>query len=202
MACRDKSVDDRVVDDAGPPMTTTELRTPRLILRRWRESDREPFAQMNADAEVMRYFVRPLTQAESDASVARMTADFDRNDHGQWALEIPGEAPFIGFTGLWRPPYMPVVEVGWRLARSYWGKGYATEAARAAIDDGFERVGLKEIVSFTSPLNQPSIRVMEKLGMTHDAADDFEHPNVPVGHALRFHVMYRLSRTRWSSADK
>ncbi len=153
---------------------------------------------MNADVEVMRYFVRPLTGSESDAAVDRMMAAFDRDDHGQWALEIAGEAPFIGFTGLWHPPYMPaVVEVGWRLDKNYWGRGYATEAARAAMEDGFQRVGLEEIVSFTSPLNKPSLGVMEKLGMTHDPADDFEHPNVPVGHRLRPHVMYRMTSARW-----
>lgn len=178
-------------------MTATELRTPRLILRRWRESDREPFAHLNADPDVMRFFVSPLTRAESDAMVDRIMADFERDDHGLWALEIPGEAPFIGYTGLWHPPYMPVVEVGWRLDMPFWGRGFATEAARAALADGFERCGLEEIVSFTSPLNQPSVRIMERLGMTHDPADDFEHPNVPAGHPLRHHVMYRLSRSRW-----
>ena len=185
------------VDNADPQMMTTELRTQRLILRRWRESDREPFARLNGDPEVMRYFVAPHTRSESDAAVDRIMEDFERNDHGLWAVEIPGEASFIGYTGLWHPPYMQVVEVGWRLDKPYWGKGYATEAARAAVADGFERVGLNEIVSFTSPLNTPSIRVMERLGMTHDPADDFEHPNVPAGHPLRLHVMYRLSRERW-----
>ncbi len=181
-------------------MTTVELRTPRLILRRWRESDREPWARMNADPEVMRYYVAPLTRAEADAAMDRSVSAFERDGHGLWAVEVPAEASFIGYTGLWHPPYMPSgIEIGWRLDKPYWGRGYGPEAARAALEDGFTRIGLDEIVSFTSPLNKPSIRVMVKLGMTHDPADDFEHPNVPAGHPLKPHVLYRLKRADWEA---
>lgn len=172
-----------------------ELRTERLVLRRWRDSDREPFARMNADAEVMRFYVAPSSVAESNAFVDRIEQQFDQLDFGPWAVEIPGQAPFVGSVGLSVHPYFPTPEVGWRLDKPYWGKGYATEAARAAVADGFERIGLTEIVSFTTPFNVPSIRVMQRLGMTHDPADDFDHPNVPVGHPYRRHVLYRL-RTR------
>ena len=169
-----------------------ELRTERLILRRWRETDREAFARMNADPEVMRYFPRPLTREESDAYVDRIELQFDERGFGLWALEVPGVAPFIGYAGLSVPPFMPGVEIGWRVDSPYWGHGYATEAARATLADAFARVGLKEVVSFTSPLNSRSVAVMERLGMTHDPADDFDHPNVPEGHRLRRHVLYRI----------
>jgi len=174
-----------------------ELRTERLILRRWRPSDGEPFARMNADPEVMRYMIRPLTREESDAFVDRIERQFEEHGFGLWAVEIANEAPFIGYVGLSIPNFdahfTPAVEVGWRLDRPYWGRGYATQAARAAIADGFGRVGLREIVSFTGAANARSIAVMERLGMTRDPADDFEHPNVPEGHPHGHHVLYRLA---------
>ena len=147
---------------------------------------------MNADPEVMRLFVAPYSRAQSDAMVDNAERQFEERGYGLWAVEIPGEAPFIGDVGLWAHPYFPTPEIGWRLDKAYWHRGYATEAARAAIADGFDRIGLTEIISFTSPLNVASIRVMERLGMTHDPADDFDHPNVPEGHPLRRHVLYRL----------
>ena len=149
---------------------------------------------MNANEEVMRFFVAPYSRAESDAYVDAIEAEFVDHGYGPWAVEIPGESPFIGYVGLSLHPYFPTPEVGWRLDRPYWRKGYATEAARAAVADGFERVGLTDIVSFTTPLNVPSVRVMERLGMTHDPADDFDHPNVPLGHPYRRHVVYRLHK--------
>jgi ribosomal-protein-alanine N-acetyltransferase len=170
-----------------------QLRTERLVLRRWRESDREPFARMNADPEVMRYLLRRLTHAESDAFVDRSDAEFDQRGYGRWAVEIPGEASFIGYVGLSLATFQPSPEIGWRLDRAFWGRGFATEAARAAIDDGFRRLGLREILSWTVPSNVASIRVMERVGMTRDPADDFEHPNIPEGHPLRHHVLYRIS---------
>jgi ribosomal-protein-alanine N-acetyltransferase len=174
-----------------------ELRTERLILRRWRESDREPFARLNADPELMRYMIRALTCAESDAFVERIEREFEEQGYGLWAVEVPGETPLIGFVGLHRQTFpahfTPAVEVGWRLDRPYWGRGYATEAARAALRDGFERVGLTEIVSMTTPANIRSIAVMERLGMTRNPADDFDHPNVPDGHPAKHHVLYRVS---------
>jgi RimJ/RimL family protein N-acetyltransferase len=174
-----------------------ELRTERLILRRWRREDREPFAEMNADPEVMRYMLRPLTREESDAFIDRAETQFDAHGYGLWAVEIAGEALFAGYVGLWTPNFeahfTPAVEIGWRLDRPFWGHGYATEAARATVAYGLERVGLKEIVSFTVPVNFRSIAVMERLGMTRDPEDDFEHPNVPKGHPYRHHVLYRLA---------
>lgn len=171
-----------------------ELRTERLLLRRWRESDRDAFALMNADPEVMRYYTAPYNRTESDAFVDSAERHFDEHAYGLWAVELPADAKFIGYVGLWAHPYFPTPEVGWRLNKPYWHQGYATEAARAAIYDGFGRVGLTEIVSFTTPLNVASIKVMVRLGMTHDPADDFDHPNVPVGHPYRRHVVYRLRR--------
>lgn len=174
-----------------------ELRTDRLILRRWRPGDREPFARMNADPEVMRFLNRPLRREESDAFVERIEKQFAEHGFGLWAVEVPDEAPFIGYVGLmihtFEALFMPAVEVGWRLDRPYWRNGYATEAARAAIADGFERVGLKEIVSFTSPLNVRSVAVMERLGMTRDPSGDFDHPRVPPDNPLRRHVLYRIA---------
>ena len=146
----------------------------------------------------MEYFPSVLDRAQSDALAERIEAGFVTHGHGLWAVEIPGEAEFIGFVGLafhnFEAHFTPAVEVGWRLARNYWGRGFASEAARAAVDDGFDRVALKEIVSFTVPENKRSVRVMQRLGMTHDPADDFDHPRMPPGHRLRRHVLYRLTR--------
>lgn len=185
-------------------MAQPELRTGRLLLRRWLDSDRRPFAEMNADPVVMEHFPATLTSAESDAQIDRFEAQFERRGFGIWAVEVPGVSPFVGFTGLSVPgfdaPFMPAVEVGWRLAHDCWGMGYATEGARAALAFGFGEVGLVEIVSFTVPANQRSRRVMERLGMTHDPADDFEHPLIQRGHRLRHHVLYRLRREAWQEA--
>lgn len=173
------------------------VETARLVLRRWTDADREPFAAMNADAEVMRYFPAPMSRAESDAFVDRIEAGFDRLGFGLWALERRDDGAFLGFTGLAvvRPdlPFAPATEVGWRLAQSAWGQGFATEAARAALRVGFES-GHAEIVSFTADINAPSRRVMERLGMRRDPADDFDHPALPDGSPLRRHVLYRQAR--------
>ena len=176
------------------------LRTPRLVLREWCEGDAEPFAEMSADPAVMQYLVPFADRAAMDAWVAAARAHWLERGFGQWVVELPCEAPFIGVVGLsnvrFALPFVPAVEAAWRLARPYWGNGYAYEAARAAIDDGFGRLGLGEIVAFTVPANQASRRVMEKLGMTHDPTEDFdfEHPRLPRGHPLRCHVLYRLRR--------
>jgi RimJ/RimL family protein N-acetyltransferase len=179
-----------------------ELHTERLVLRHWREEDLDPFAELNADPETMRYFPVPQSREESDALAERARRQIEENGWGLWAVEVAGGSSFIGFVGLARPSFeehfTPAVEVGWRLAREHWGRGYATEAGRAALAYGFENLSLEEIVSFTSLLNEPSWRVMERLGMSRDPADDFEHPRVPVGHALRLHVLYRLSRLDWA----
>lgn len=175
------------------------------MLRQWRDEDLEPFAELNADPETMRYFPAPLSGAESDALAERARRQIETEGWGLWAVEVAGGAGFIGFVGLARPSFeahfTPAVEVGWRLGRRQWGRGYATEAGRAAVGYGFEELGLDEIVSFTSRLNEPSWRVMERLGMSHDPAGDFEHPRVPVGDPLRPHVLYRLSRAAWAVAE-
>jgi RimJ/RimL family protein N-acetyltransferase len=179
-----------------------ELRTPRLLLRRWREEDREPFAALNRDAEVMRYYQAPLDRAQSDAFVDWQREIFDDRGWGLWAVEVAGGAPFVGFVGLNVPGFeahfTPAVEVGWRLAREHWGHGYATEAGHAAIAFAFEELGLDEVVSFTTVANERSRRVMERLGMTRDPADDFEYPSLAADHPLRPHVLYRrrVSGTR------
>jgi RimJ/RimL family protein N-acetyltransferase len=171
------------------------LVTERLVLRPWRDDDVEPFAAMSADPEVMEHYPAVLSRAETYASIQRIRAHFAREGFGLWALEAPGTAPFVGFTGLARPGFIPVVEVGWRLARRYWGRGYATEAGRAAVAFGFADLALDEIVAFVVPGNLKSQRVMVRLGMLRDPSADFEHPAIPAGHRLRPHWLYRLSRS-------
>jgi RimJ/RimL family protein N-acetyltransferase len=174
-------------------VVTLERRTARLLMRPWREADLEPFAELNADPEVMEYFPSTLTRAASDALAARAQARLQENGWGLWALEVDGR--FAGFTGLARPSWDPsMVEVGWRLPRWAWGHGYATEAAREALAVGFDEVGLAEVVSFTAVSNERSQAVMRRLGMTRDPADDFDFPTIPVGHPLRRSVLYRITR--------
>lgn len=172
------------------------MRTERLLLRQWRDDDLEPFAELNADPEVMRYFPAPLTREQSDALAGRERERIARDGWGLWAVEVVDGPPFVGFVGLARPRFeahfTPAVEIGWRLARGHWGNGYATEAARAVLAFGFDELRLAEIVSFTSVANVPSQRVMERLGMTRDAEGDFDHPNLAAGHPLRRHVLYRI----------
>ena len=172
------------------------IRTARLVMRRWREEDREPFAAMNADPEVMRYFPAQLDRAASDAGIDRAERRFDEQGFGLWALELADTGEFIGFTGL-NPmpegvPGAGGMEVGWRLARHAWHHGYATEAARAALDVGFTGAGLDEIWSMTAVLNLPSQAVMQRIGMTFHS--HFDHPAVEVGHAVRPHVAFLLQR--------
>ena len=178
-------------------MDGDRLETARLVLRRWTDADREPFAAMNADPEVMRYFLAPLTREQSDRMVDRIEDLFDRYGFGLWAIEVRDAEPFVGFTGL-APLNEQVphegIEVGWRLARTAWGHGYATEAARASVAYGFDHGGLDEIVSVTSVINTPSRAVMERLSMSHDPVDDFDHPLLPDGSPLRPHVLYRRRR--------
>ena len=182
-------------------MSIPAVRTARLLLRGWPDGDRAGFAQLNADPEVMRHFPSTLSAAASDRLVDAIVEGWETNGYGLWAVERLDDGRFLGFTGLSRPSFqaafMPAVEVGWRLGREAWGHGYATEAAGSALRFGFETIGLEEIVSFTVPANVRSMAVMERLGMTHDPADDFEHPRLPVGHSLRRHVLYRLRRDDW-----
>ena len=179
-----------------PTFDVEPIRTERLVLRQWIDSDREPWAALNADAETMRYFPSTLTREDADAAADRFSARIESNGWGLWAVERDGE--FIGFTGLAVPafdaPFLPGVEIGWRFARHAWGQGYASEAARAALAFGFERLALDEIVSFTAVDNRRSQAVMERIGMTRDESNDFEHPAVPVGNPLRLHVLYRLAK--------
>lgn len=173
------------------------IETPRLILRRWREADRAPFAAMNADPEVMRFYERPLSEIESNARVDRLERHFDTHGFGEFAVERRADGVFLGMVGLatldGAGPLAPGVEAAWQLDRHAWGQGYATEAARAALDDGFGRLGLKEIVAFTAVPNLPSQAVMGRLGMTRREDLDFDHPMLPVGHVLRPHLVWSAS---------
>jgi len=178
-----------------------ELITERLRLRQWKRPDWEAFAALNADPQVMAFFPRVLERSESDAMAERLCAQIAERGWGLWAVEVVGGKSFVGFVGLSVPGYKipasPCVEIGWRLAREQWGKGYATEAALGALRVGFDTLGLDEIVSFTAVQNFRSRAVMERIGM-HDTGQTFEHPRLPVDHALRLHVLYRLTRGRWS----
>lgn len=180
------------------------LETERLILRRWQSSDIEPFAALNADPEVMRYFPSVLSLAESKAMVDRIEAHYEAHGFGLWAVEHRQSGEFIGFIGLSIPafqaPFMPAVEVGWRLARDFWGQGYATEGANAALRYGFETLGLAEIVSFTATVNLRSIAVMQRLGMTTDEAENFDHPKVRSNSWLCRHVLYRIDVQSFNSS--
>jgi len=177
-----------------------EFETPRLCLRQWRDSDRAPFAAMNADPGVMEFFPSLQSREASDASIDAWQAHLVRLGWSNWAAELRESGEFLGFIGLTVPrralPFSPCVEIGWRLARAHWGHGYATEGAQAALQVGFERIGLDEVVSFTALGNLRSRAVMERLGM-RDAHEDFEHPGVPEGNALRPHCLYRIASAQW-----
>jgi RimJ/RimL family protein N-acetyltransferase len=180
-----------------------KLQTPRLLLRRWLPTDRLAFAALNADARVMEHFPSVLTRPESDALADLIERHFERHGFGLFALEVPGVVPFAGFVGLAVPNFeahfTPCVEIGWRLAAEHWGRGYATEAALAVLDVALGDLALDELVSFTVPKNQRSRRVMERIGMTHDPADDFDHPHLP--DRIRRHVLYRLRRRAGTKAS-
>lgn len=179
-------------------METHLLETPRLTLRRWRESDREPFHRMNSDPRVMEFFPACLTRQESDELIDRGEAHLERHNFGLYAAELRETSEFIGFIGMmWTPVqahFTPCVEIGWRLDRAFWNRGLATEGARECLRYGFETLALPEIVAMAVVANVRSRRVMEKLGMTWNSADNFEHPSLPAGHPLREHVLYRIVR--------
>jgi RimJ/RimL family protein N-acetyltransferase len=183
-----------------------ELKTARLKLRRWRKTDLEPFAAINADPAVMEHMPSALTSRETAHWIARIELGFEEFGFGLWVVEHGATGDFMGFTGLSVPRleahFTPAVEVGWRFAKEHWGNGYATEAARAALAFGFSDSRLDEIVSFTVPANARSISVMERLGMTNDPADDFEHPFLSDDPNLRRHVLYRMSLDRWTEMNR
>jgi arsenate reductase len=176
------------------------LQTPRLSLRPLRDDDLGAFAAMHADARFMQYLAAPLSQAESAGALSRLRASYDEVGFGPWGVELREQPGLIGVVGLSRSrlevPFAPCVEIVWRLAPEHWGRGYATEAARAALGYGFTTLSLPEILAWTTPANQASIRVMEKLGMARDPSEDFDHPRLPVGHPLRRHVLYRARAGR------
>ncbi len=172
------------------------IQTERLVLRPWRPTDFEPFAKLNADPVVREHFPSLLTREQSDAQAQTLSQQIEECGWGFWAVSEMDGADFIGFIGLnplnFETPFTPAVEIGWRLDKAFWGKGYATEGAKAALNYGFKTLLLDEIVAFTVPGNQRSRRVMEKIGMKHDSKGNFEHPQLPEGHPLRWHVLYRI----------
>jgi RimJ/RimL family protein N-acetyltransferase len=174
------------------------ITTPRLTLRLWRDDDLASFAALNADPEVMKYLPKILDHSESDALINRIRLHFDEYGFGPWALEITGTGDFIGFTGLsiarFEAHFTPCVEIGWRLARAYWGQGYASEAARAGLAYGFDTLNLHEVVAFTTTGNRRSRAVMERIGLVRNPDDDFDHPALPEKHPQRRHVLYRSVR--------
>lgn len=176
------------------------LETDRLILRQWRDSDRSPFAQINSDPRVMQFMPGLLSAVESNVLVDKVESHFKQHEFGLFAVDAKPCGTFIGFIGFNVPTFQthftPSVEIGWRLSADFWGQGLATEGARAAVQYGFEIIGLREIVAFTVPQNLRSRRVMVKLRMTHDPADDFDHPNLLPQYALRRHVLYRLLKPK------
>jgi len=187
-------------------MPAPVLETTRLRLRGWQDGDLEPFASLNADSRVMEYFPSVLDRAQSDLLAARIRKGLSDLLFGLWAVEVPGTADFIGFAGLsvaaFEAHFTPRIEIGWRLAFDYWGRGYASEAASAALSYAFGSLGLQEVASSTVPANQRSIAVMERIGMTRSPADDFLHPALPDGHPLRPHVLYRLKRSAWTGLKR
>ncbi len=179
----------------------SHIDTPRLRLRRWTRSDLPVFSAMNADAQVNRHLLGPLDAATSRAMLQRIEAHHSVHGFGLWAMERRDDGALLGFAGLQIVPFdaafTPAIEVGWRMLPSAWGHGYATEAARAAIDDGFARLSIEQVVAFTVHANSRSEAVMQRLGMQRDPAGDFEHPRLPDGHVLRPHRLYRLHRYDW-----
>lgn len=182
-------------------MQPIQLHSARLRLRAWRDDDLPAFVALNADAEVMRHFPGVMSEAESLALAERIRGHFAAHGFGQWVLERHEQPGLIGVLGLqhvsFAAAFTPAVEIGWRLHRAFWRQGYALEAAQAALECAFTRLDLDQVVAFTVPANLPSQRLMQRLGMQRDADGDFEHPRLPLGHALRPHVLYRLPRVRW-----
>lgn len=175
------------------------METPRLILRQWCEADLAPFAQLNADPQVMKYFPSMLTATQSAQMVERIKKHFCEYGFGLWAVELKETGEFVGFIGLSVPQFTayftPCIEIGWRLAAAFWNRGYASEGAKAVLAFGFQECRLDQVVSFTVPANKPSRRVMEKIGMSY--IDNFDHPSLPDGDPLKRHVLYTITKKRW-----
>lgn len=181
--------------------TPVELRTPRVLLRQWKDADLDEWAEMNADAEVRKFFPKVLTVDEAAGEMSRIRSGIQQRGWGMWAIEIPNVHPFAGFVGLNVPgfeaPWMPAVEVGWRLARGAWHNGYATEGAAAALDFAFTHLKLPEVVAMSVATNIPSHNVMDRLGMVRDESGDFDHPRVPNDWPLKRHLLHRISQPQW-----
>lgn len=182
------------------------IETPRLRLRQWQQADLVPYRRICANKNVMRYFPSPLTTEQSDAQVAVIQQLIEQRGWGFWALEVKQTQEFIGFVGLHQQtqesgiPNSPLVEIGWRLDSNHWGKGYAPEAARAVLAYAFTELNLQKVYSFTALLNNPSQRVMEKIGMVN-MGQDFDHPKLPSGHPLTRHCLYSITREQWNKGD-
>ncbi|MBL8510828.1 MAG: GNAT family N-acetyltransferase [Betaproteobacteria bacterium] len=179
-----------------------ELRTPRVSLRQWKDSDMADWITMNADPEVRQYFPTVLTAEMAFAEAGRIRAAFSQRGWGLWAVEVPGVFVFAGFVGLMVPayeaPWMPAVEIGWRLRRDAWGKGYASEGAEAALQFAFQHLALPEVVAISVPTNTPSHKVMERLGMVRDTSADFDHPKVPADWPYKRHILHRHTKATWA----
>ena len=175
------------------------MESKRIILRDWLPSDRDAFFEMNSDPTIMEFMPKILSRPESDQFFDEIVRRLSLNRFGFWAVECKNNNEFLGFTGLnspsWKSHFTPCVEIGWRICRSAWGQGYGTEAAKVALNYGFNTLGLNEIVSFTVPANKKSIRVMEKIGMKRDHKGDFLHPELPEPHQLSHHILYRISKS-------
>ncbi len=180
------------------------IQTERLVLRQWRQEDLEPFAKLNADPRVMEFFPGLKTREESDASVKLVSDHIQKYGWGFWAVSLVQTGQFIGFIGIehvhFQSTFTPAIEIGWRLAFDHWGKGYATEGAKAALVYGFETLNLDQIVSFTAVQNMRSRRIMEKIGMHYDR--EFDHPKLPEGHPLRRHVLYCITQRNFACSYK
>lgn len=183
-----------------------QLHTQRLILRPWREDDLPAFAAMNANPAVMRHFPGCMSSAESDALAQRIIQHFDEHGFGQWVVERADQPGLIGVVGLqhvsFEAAFTPAVEIGWRLDSAHWRQGYALEAAQAALNCAFTQLELEQIVAFTVPANTPSQALMQRLHMQRDPSADFEHPRLAVGHPLRQHVLYQLTREKWQQTNE
>lgn len=179
-----------------------EIRTKRLLLRQWRDVDLPLFAKLNADPDVMQYYPSTLSTEQSNAMANKIMSLIAQKGWGLWAVEKIDSHEFIGFVGLHVPgyelPVSPCVEIGWRLAKEFWGQGYATEAARASLDVAFSKLEVNEIYSFTSVINDKSIAVMRRLQMVN-TYNNFAHPMIPDGSALQEHVLYKINRKSWSA---